>query len=486
MIRLSDVARRLERAGLLTTTASADPAIRGVSDDTRKVTPGDLFCAWKGTAFDSHDALDTVSAAGAAAALVERDVAADLPHLVVRDGRRAAAVSAALVLGDPQTQLHLAGVTGTNGKTTTVWILRHILAGRWPTASLGTLGVILEDGSVLEGSENLTTPGPVDLARTMRLLVDRGVRAVAMETSSHALDQGRVEALEFDVVVFTNLSRDHLDYHGTLEAYLEAKLLLLGRVRPDGCAVVSADDAAWSSVPERTPNVLRFGVSPHADLRAEDVRLSASGARFTCVWNGGRFDVRLPLPGAFNVQNALAAAGAALAQGLSPEEIAARLATVPQVPGRLERIADRPCPVLRDYAHTPDALDRTLAALRPLVRGRLIAVFGAGGDRDRGKRREMGEVAERRADVAIVTSDNPRTEDPDAIIDEIVAGMVRSPLRVTNRREAIALALRMAKPDDLVLLAGKGHENYQIIGREKRPFDERVVVRELLAGAASS
>jgi UDP-N-acetylmuramoyl-L-alanyl-D-glutamate--2,6-diaminopimelate ligase len=481
MVRLSDVMRRLAAAHLLVDRTDADPEIAGVTDDSRSVHPGDLFCAWKGTSFDSHDAVTDVAGAGAAAALVERHVAASIPQVLVNDGRRAAAVGAAAVLGDPQDSFRLAGVTGTNGKTTTVWLLRHVLSGRWHTAALGTLGVILDDGSVLEGSEALTTPGPVQLARTLRLLVDRGIEAVALETSSHALDQGRVDALRFDVVVFTNLSRDHLDYHGTLEAYLEAKLALLKLVKVAGCAVVNADDPAWAPVSGRVRHILRFGFEPDADVRADAVQLNEQGAQFECTWRGVEFAVKVPLLGAFNVQNALAAIAAALSQGMTPDEIVARLATVPQVPGRLERIASSPCPVLRDYAHTPDALERVLATLRPLVRGRLIAVFGAGGDRDRGKRPLMGAVAQRGADLAIVTSDNPRTEDPDTIIDEIIAGMSASPVRITDRRAAIAHALHTAQSDDLVLLAGKGHETYQVLGHSVVPFDERVVVREVLA-----
>ena len=480
-VHLTDIARRLAAARLLVSEASADPEIHGVTDDSRRAGPGDLFCAWKGAAFDSHDALEDVERAGASAALVERKVGAAIPQLLVRDGRRAAAVGAAAVLGDPQQMLRLTGITGTNGKTTTVWVLRHLLAGRWPTAALGTLGVILEDGSVLEGSESLTTPGPVQLARTLRQLVDRGVGAVAMEASSHALHQGRVDALRFDVVVFTNLTRDHLDYHGTLEAYVEAKLALLQLMKVDGCAVVNADDPAWAPVSDRARHVVHFGFESGADLQASRIRLDARGTHFECIWNDGAHAVSLPLLGAFNVQNALAAMAAALAQGMNVEEVIARLGTVPQVPGRLERISSTPCPVLRDYAHTPDALERVLSALRPLVAGRLIVVFGAGGDRDRGKRPLMGRAAESGADIAIVTSDNPRSEDPDAIIDEIVAGMSTSPIRVTDRREGIAHALRIAHADDVVLLAGKGHETYQVLGRTTVPFDERVVVSELLS-----
>jgi UDP-N-acetylmuramoyl-L-alanyl-D-glutamate--2,6-diaminopimelate ligase len=321
----------------------------------------------------------------------------------------------------------------------------------------------------------------VDLARTLRQLVDRGVSAIVMETSSHALHQGRVEALRFDVAVFTNLSRDHLDYHGTVEAYLEAKLSLCDLLRADGVAVVNADDPAWASVAARAARVIRFGLRESANVRAVNVRLDADGARFDLVHRGDAAPVTLPLLGEFNVHNALGAAASALAMGFTLADVVRQLATIPQVPGRLERIADEPCPVLRDYSHTPDALGRALEALRPLVSGRLIVVFGAGGDRDRGKRPLMGAVAERAADIAIVTSDNPRTEDPDAIIDEIEAGMSQPHVRVTDRRSAIAQALRIAKPDDLILLAGKGHETYQVIGRETRPFDEHDIVHELWA-----
>jgi UDP-N-acetylmuramoyl-L-alanyl-D-glutamate--2,6-diaminopimelate ligase len=487
-LTLEELARRLAAVGLLEASAVADVAITGVSDDSRRVAPGDLFCAWRGTAFDAHDALVDVARAGAAAAIVERLVdGASIPQLLVRDGRRAAAVGAAAVYGDPQSRLRLAAVTGTNGKTTTVWILRHLLGLHAPTASLGTLGVVLEDGTTLHGSDSLTTPGPVELARTLRLLVDRGIGNVVLEASSHALHQGRMDALRFDAAVFTNLTRDHLDYHGTLEAYLAAKLSLCALLAADGAAVVNADDPAWAAVTERAVRVLRFGVESPADVRAWRVQLGRDGSGFDCAYDGRTVPFRLPLIGAFNVQNALGAIAAGLAMGLDLDALAARLATVPQVPGRLERIASRPCPVLRDYAHSPDALRNALGALRPLVRGRLLVVFGAGGDRDRGKRPLMGAEAERGADVAIITSDNPRTEDPDAILDDIESGMTGGRhIRIVDRREAIAHALAIARPDDLILLAGKGHETYQVVGRETRPFDERVIVEELQGARGSA
>jgi UDP-N-acetylmuramoyl-L-alanyl-D-glutamate--2,6-diaminopimelate ligase len=278
--------------------------------------------------------------------------------------------------------------------------------------------------------------------------------------------------------VFTNLTRDHLDYHGTLDEYFNAKARLLGYLAPDGLAVVNADDPAWERL-RRARRRVTFG-ERGGDVRARDVTSDARGARFTLVTPTGTAEVRLPLVGRFNVSNALGVAACAWGIGVPLDAVAARLAGAPQVPGRMERLAARPCTVLRDYAHTPDALERALEALRPLTQGRLILVFGVGGDRDRGKRAPMGAIAARGADLAIVTSDNPRTEDPERIIDEIEAGMGGRPHeRLVDRREAIARALAVARPDDTVLLAGKGHETYQVIGTERRPFDERVIVRQL-------
>jgi UDP-N-acetylmuramoyl-L-alanyl-D-glutamate--2,6-diaminopimelate ligase len=483
-ILLSDLAERLRREGLLLDEVRGEVEFTGVADDSRRVRSGDLFCAWSGTATDGHQYLGVAAEAGAEAALVERKVrGVSLPQVPVRNGRRAAAVAASLFYGDPQDELRLVGVTGTNGKTTSVWILRHMLALGGPSASLGTLGTILDDGLLLPGSEALTTPGPVDLAQLLRALADRGVSSVAMEVSSHALDQGRVHSLRFDVALFTNLTRDHLDYHGTLETYLAAKRSLVRLLRETGCAVINADDPAWAGLADEAPAALTFGMQARADVTAREVSVGPDGVRFELCAPGGRARAQLPLLGAFNVHNALAAAAACLALGHGVQETAAALATVPQVPGRLERISVVPCPVLRDYAHTPDALQRVLEALRPLTAGRLMVVFGAGGDRDTGKRPLMGAIAEQLADVVIVTSDNPRTEDPDAIINDIEAGMSAARhIRITDRRAAIAKAVSMAEAEDIILLAGKGHETYQIIGNEKQSFDERAVVGELVGG----
>ncbi|MEJ2185015.1 MAG: UDP-N-acetylmuramoyl-L-alanyl-D-glutamate--2,6-diaminopimelate ligase [Gemmatimonadota bacterium] len=490
---LADVVRRLKRAGLLVDGVSAPVTVRGVSDDSRSVAPGDLFCAWAGTDTDSHAYVGTAAEAGAVAALVERKVAAAVPQVVVSDGRRAAAVAASHLLDDPAQGKQLVAVTGTNGKTTTVWILRHLLGGRAATASVGTLGVHLPDGSTAENRSSVTTPGPVELVGALRAAADAGAQVVVLEASSHALDQGRLGALTFNVAVFTSFSRDHLDYHGTEAAYLAAKLSLADALKADGALVLNAQEPAWRGLTDRAAGrVLAFAVengtvtpeTARSQVRARRVRLGVSGAEFELVTPFGGASVRLPLLGRHNVQNALAAVAAGLSLDFDVSELAERLATVPQVPGRLELVAERPCPVLTDYAHTPDALQRVLEAVRPLVSGRLIVVFGAGGDRDRGKRPQMGEVAARLADVPVVTSDNPRTEDPESIIDDVVAGMPGLPVRITDRRSAIRHALEMARPDDMVLLAGKGHETYQVVGTERRPFDERVVVRELTEGAA--
>ncbi len=487
-VPLARVVDALARAGLLAETRGALPdAVAAIADDSRRAAAGALFVAVRGSQQDGHRFLADAERRGASAALVEDAAATALPALVVRDGRRAAAVAAAAFYGDPAASLALVGVTGTNGKTTTVGMLRHLLdaPGR-PAASIGTLGVLAGSaGEPVPGGAGLTTPGPVELQRVLRALADRGARAVAMEVSSHALDQRRVEGVAFDAAVFTNLTRDHLDYHGTMEAYLAAKARLAGHLAPAGALVVNADDPAWAALPP-APRTVTYspGGSPEADVAAADCAFDAAGTAFTLRAGAARAAARVPLVGDFNVANAVAAAAAAVALGMPPDEAARRLGTLPQVPGRLERLRERPA-VLRDYAHTPDALARALRAVRPFARGRVVVVFGAGGDRDRGKRPEMGRVAAELADRVILTSDNPRTEDPERILDDIEAGMGgRAHERVEDRRAAIARALAAAGPDDLVLLAGKGHETYQIRGAEALPFDEAAIVRELGEGAA--
>jgi UDP-N-acetylmuramoyl-L-alanyl-D-glutamate--2,6-diaminopimelate ligase len=486
-LRIADVKAALSEQGLLAGTTDNLPAeFTGISDDSRRVARGDLFIAIRGWNSDGHDFLSAAAERGAAAAIVEDPERTSLPALVVREGRRAAAIAAATAYGNPARNLTMVGVTGTNGKTTATSIMRHLFDdGAASSASIGTLGVLVgSDGELLPGGSGLTTPGPVELQRVLRELVDRGVKTVPMEVSSHSLDQRRIDGLEFDVVVFTNLTRDHLDYHGTMDAYLKAKMRLLEYLKRDGTTVVNADAREWAALRPTSRRVTFAVRAEAADIRAKDVRYTPQGSEWTLATPGGSADVRLPLIGEVNVENSLAAAAAAFALGHSPGSIAARLATVPQVAGRLEIISTRPT-VLRDYAHTPDALERTLRTARAFTRGTLIVVFGCGGDRDKGKRPLMGEIAEKGADRAIVTSDNPRTEDPDAIIDDIEAGMRGSKHeRVTDRLAAIQRAIDMAEDGDIVLLAGKGHETYQIRGTTSYPFDEKEIVREMTGSHA--
>lgn len=468
-------------AGLLVSHADNLPStIADLVDDSRHVHEGACFVAVRGAAQDGHQWLPSAATRGASMAIVEDATSTDLPCIVVRDSRRAAAAAAAAYYEWPARKLTIIGVTGTNGKTTTVGLLRHLFdRDTQRAASIGTLGVLLgSQGTPLPGGGGLTTPGPVELQRVLAEFVRAGVQIVAMEVSSHSLEQRRVEGVSFAAAVFTNLTRDHLDYHGTMESYRTAKSRLAALLTRDGVAVVNGDDAAWQGL--SAPRTVTFGIETPADVMARDRVFGPDGSRFLLVAPTGATSVALPLIGDFNVANALGAAATALALGMSLSDVATGLETVPQVDGRLERLHDYPT-VLRDYAHTPDALERAIRAVRPFAPdGRVIVLFGCGGDRDRGKRPVMGRIAESLADVVIVTSDNPRTEAPDAIIDDIEAGMTkRDHLRIVDRREAIVHALSIAAPEDVVLLAGKGHETYQIRGTTSYPFDEREIVREL-------
>jgi UDP-N-acetylmuramoyl-L-alanyl-D-glutamate--2,6-diaminopimelate ligase len=483
-IHVSQLTAALTAANLLVEVQGELPTVvTSVEDDSRRVGDRGLFIAVRGSERDGHDYIDRARDAGAAALVVENARRATLPAIVVRDGRRAAAVVAAAAFDWPVRQLRLIGVTGTNGKTTTAHMLRHLLDRQDRlAASIGTVGVLIgSEGRLLDDAAGggLTTPGPVELQRLLRRLVDAGVATVAMEVSSHALDQRRVEGLEFDAAIFTNLTRDHLDYHKTMDAYRGAKARLCHHLAPHGTVVVNADDPAWRALATDRRKVGFSTRVTSAEVHARDIVYTPRGSRWTLVVANEPAEVTLPLIGDFNVSNALGAAAAAYATGMAAQRIAERLSTLPQVPGRLEVVHETPV-VLRDYAHTPDALERALQAVRPFVTGRLIVVFGAGGDRDRGKRPEMGAIAERFADLAIVTSDNPRTEAPGTIIDDIERGMkARNHERIEDRRDAIARALEIAAPDDVIVLAGKGHETYQVRGTEKLPFDEKAIVAEL-------
>ena len=473
----------LRRADLLTTAPPKGDDPSGVGVDSRTLRPGMVYVAVRGSQADGHRFVGDAVGRGANAIVVEAPQQSGVSEIIVRDSHRAALVLGSAWYGHPARAVTLIGVTGTNGKTTTTGLIRHLFNQGETAGSIGTLGAFDGQGQAIASTAgSLTTPGPIDLQATLAAMVARGVTHVAMETSSHSLDQRRLDGLAFAVGVFTNLTRDHLDYHGTMEAYLASKLRLSALLGLTGIEVVNLDDDAWQVMPVRMPR-LTFGAHPAADVRATDIVLDAAGSRFRVSGRFGSADVSLPLLGDFNVANALAAAATALSLGRPVAEVAHRLSLSPQVPGRMERISDTPCVVLRDYAHTPDALERALTSLRPLTSGRLIVVFGCGGDRDRGKRPIMGRIAAELSHLAIATSDNPRTEDPDAIIDDIERGMGGMPhLRISDRLGAIHAALNEGRAGDTILLAGKGHETYQVIGTEKFDFDEREIVQEAVRG----
>jgi UDP-N-acetylmuramoyl-L-alanyl-D-glutamate--2,6-diaminopimelate ligase len=465
--------------------------IASVTHDSRAVGPGDLFCCVVGSTSDGHDHAPAAVAAGAAALLVER-----LLGLAVGAEVRVASVRAAMgpvadaAWGRPSTKLAVLGVTGTNGKTTTTYLLENVAraAGITPGV-IGTIGTRIA-GVAVPGER--TTPEATELQALLARMVDAGVGLAAIEVSSHALVMHRVDGTRFAAACFTNLSHDHLDFHADLDEYFEAKALLFDPARTDAAAA-NLDDPHGAEIARRAEAaglaVLGFGLdSADAAVRAEGLVAAGGGNRFRLVTPYGSADVRSPLVGRFNASNALAAAATALAAGLDVGSVAAGLSAPLVVPGRMERVeAGQPFAVVVDYAHTPDGLEQVLRAARPLVGtepepGRLVVVFGCGGDRDRAKRPEMGRVAASRADTVIVTSDNPRSEDPMAIISEVLAGIPAGvePLVIGDRREAIAAALTGRRPGDVVIVAGKGHEQGQTAGGVTVPFDDRVVAREEL------
>ena len=458
----------------------ADVRITGLAFDNRRVQPGDAFFCVPGFTRDGHDFAPDAVERGAAALVVQRPLGLGVPEVVVEDVRSAMAVAAARFHGDPTARLPVVGITGTNGKTTTAFLVRSLLeaAGR-PCGLLGTVK------SVIGGVEHevvRTTPEAIDLQRTFAEMLEAGDTACAMEISSHALDLRRADGIHVACAVFTNLTQDHLDYHPDMEAYFQAKRLLFASPLASA-RVANADDVYGARLAEEFPDTVTFGFG-EADYRAVDVHTEFTGSSFTAVTPDGPFPTRVCLPGHFNVLNALGAWAAVRALGVPSDEIAAALPDAGRVPGRFEPVDEgQPFAVLVDYSHTPDSLENALHAARELAERRVIAVFGAGGDRDRGKRPLMGGIAAREADVAIVTSDNPRSEDPDAIIGEILDGIEdRSAVEVeADRRAAIGRAVALGEPGDVIVIAGKGHEQGQeFAGGRKEPFDDVTVAREAL------
>lgn len=467
---------------------AAAPAIpvRGLVSDSRSVGAGDVFVALKGLQFDGHAYLDDAARAGAAAALVERDVEADLPVVVLPELRQLLGSIASRFHGHPTRRMHVAAVTGTNGKTTISQLFAQLVRHcDYDCGVIGTLGASL-DGST--GASSHTTPEPLALQATFADWASQAVPFAAMEASSHALDQWRLDGVAVDTAIFTNLTRDHLDYHGDMDSYGEAKARLF-RFPGLRSAVINGDDPFARELltaldPTVTPCI--YGTGADADLRLDKLEQDAQGLTFDLHGAWGRRRVRTPLLGAFNALNVVAALGAAMGAGLPVDRLFEALPLLTAVPGRMEPLRRDGAPlVVIDYAHTPDALAKVLAALRAQCAGELVAVFGCGGDRDRGKRALMGEAVSAAADRAVITSDNPRSEAPLQIIEDVEQGMHGAYRVCADRAEAIELAIRSARPDDCVVIAGKGHEDYQIVGDEVRPFSDMNVARAVLEDYAS-
>lgn len=478
---------------LLPVTITGDDSmeITGLTADSRQVQPGCLFVCLTGYTVDGHSFAAQAVQQGAVAVLSERDL--DVPATVVKvpDTRRAMAMLADRFYGSPTRELKLIGVTGTNGKTTTTHLIDKILRDRQRvTGLIGTIHMRI--GDVTEDVKN-TTPDALDLQKSFRRMRDVNTEYAIIEVSSHALEMGRVRGCDVHTAVFTNLTQDHLDYHKTMENYRYAKSLLFSQLGnsydPDRLktAVLNADDDASKLYATVTPaRVITYGIDQEADVRATDFEITSKGTSFTAQTFAGSVRMNLKLMGKFNVYNALAATAVALAENVPLEAIKNSLESVPGVNGRFEAVdAGQPFAVLVDYSHTPDSLENALATVKEFAKQRIFCIVGCGGDRDRTKRPIMARIATKYADHSVLTSDNPRSEDPQAIIDDMLAGLDEVEQErytaVVDRREAIHFAVSKAQPGDVILIAGKGHETYQIIKDQVLPFDDREVAREAIA-----
>jgi len=457
-------------------------------DDSRLVGAGDIFVAVKGPNVNGHDFIPQVLAKGAKFIVHQQYLAPGIAGgaftIPVPDSSLALAVLAQASAGDPASKLTNLAVTGTKGKTTATFLVRSCFqaAGQ----KCGLIGTVIYDTGIEVENAPLTTPGCITIAQKQSQMLKAGAKYMVIEASSHALDQNRVAAIDFKAAAFTNLTGDHLDYHKTTENYLAAKSKLFELLSPDSTAVLNKQSPYSKQIAAITKaKVLWFAVDDEADLSAGIHSIDNSGTAFTLRYEGQSIRIKTPLLGRFNVANHLAAAGLCLAAGLDFKTIAQGLSALAAIPGRLENVkSNAPFTVLVDYAHTDDALSNVLSTLKPLCKAKLIVVFGCGGDRDKTKRPRMAKVAEQFADLAIVTSDNPRTENPSDIITQIVAGFTNSnasKIKVEpDRKKAIAIAIDAASQNDVVLIAGKGHENYQIIGSQKFPFSDKQIALDLL------
>ncbi len=469
----------------VTVAGSLDADVHAITASSREVAPGMIFAAIRGTTLDGHRFINDALAAGATAILAEAaqpaEYAAPAAWMHVPDSRAAVSTLASVLAGHPWQELSMAGVTGTNGKTTTAYLLHHLMKSAWHRA--GLLGTILvDDGETVETAKH-TTPGSIELSALLGRMRDNGCRGVAMEVSSHGIHQKRISAIGFDACVFTNLTQDHLDYHGTLDAYFKAKAdwFLDLAADPRGkkpVAVINIDDAHGAELAALLDGkmaVTRFGFGVSSDFRANNFRQNSRGMDFELAAKGKTYLVRAPLIGRFNVYNLLGAIAAANACGIRPRDAVAALVEAPQVPGRMENVGNAGgATVFVDYAHTPDALENACRTLRELDPRRLITVFGCGGDRDTGKRPLMASAAARHSDACVVTSDNPRSEDPLTIIREIETGLRGKTFRsIPDRAEAIDFAVANSLSGDIILIAGKGHETTQQFADHTIDFDDR-------------
>jgi UDP-N-acetylmuramoyl-L-alanyl-D-glutamate--2,6-diaminopimelate ligase len=486
-------------AGLLLTArleGDGNVSVSSLETDSRQVKPGALFICLPGHTVDGHDFAAEAVERGAVAIVAERRLDVGVPQLIVPESRLAMAVLADAFYDHPSDKMKLIGVTGTNGKTTTTYLIERILldAGR----KAGVIGTIEMRYAGLTVPVSGTTPEALELQKRLADMARAGTEYCAMEVSSHALEQGRVKGCKFRTAIFTNLTQDHLDYHVTMERYKAAKGLLFARLgngypasaEERSYAVLNADDEASETFRRLTAaETITYGIDCDADVRASNIRITSQGTSFHVRTFRGEADVTLRMVGKFNVYNALAALTAGLIEGLELGAIIRSLESVPGVPGRVEAVsAGQPFAVIVDYAHTPDGLENVLKAVKEFAEGRVICVFGCGGDRDRTKRPIMARIAGQYADYVIATSDNPRTEDPERILDDVEEGFRSSGVgksryeRIADRRLAIQKAVEMASPGDVVLIAGKGHETYQIVGGVTHPFDDRLVAQEAIRG----
>ena len=461
-----------------------DTEIRELFMDSRQSVQDGLFFCISGSTFDGHRFARQAVEKGACALVVEHPVEGiSVPQLVVENSRVAMALAAAEFYGHADREMKIIGLTGTKGKTTTSYLVKGILeAFGFKCGLIGTIGSRIGEKLIKSG---LTTPDPIDLHKTLRMMADEGADYVVMEVSAHAIALHRLEGMRFSTGCFTNLSQDHLDFFGTMDNYFECKKSFFRSAWLDNAAINADDERSKSILSDIDVPRMTFGIAQDADVSAHDIEISENGVRFTMrVLQMDEYPVSLKLTGMFNVYNALAAAAVCLNQGLDPAQVAAALQTIKGVPGRAELLdTHTPYKVILDYSHSPDALDNILNTVRTFARGRVIVLFGCGGDRDHKKRPIMGEIAGRLADYSILTSDNPRTEDPFDILRAVESGIRKTKGKYTvieNRREAIRHALETAREGDIVVLAGKGHETYQEINGIRHPFDEQVVVQQLL------